>query len=100
MLTDAGCWVLIAKAATECFWMVLNYATNPLTENIDTSWQEATVRVQYDPEIANCWLGFNDQDTDTQSLDVSSCEYSLEFAHHVFSSIINLITLIFFCSDK
>lgn len=56
MLTDAGCWVLIARAATECFWMVLNYATNPLTENIDTSWQEATVRVQYDPEIANCWM--------------------------------------------
>lgn len=56
MLTDAGCWVLIAKAATECFWTVLNYATNPLTENIDTSWQEATVRVQCDPEFANCWM--------------------------------------------
>lgn len=50
MLTDTGCWVLIAKAATECFWMVLNYATNPHSENIDTVWPEATTRLQYELE--------------------------------------------------
>lgn len=76
ILTDVSWWELIAKAATGCFRMVLNYATYPLTENTDTSWEEPECSISLELQAAPDWLGFSDQESNTK-FDVSLCEDTL-----------------------